>query len=63
MHQVRLRHQAHPQMATKSLSGSDTGWFNILGHVVGVREVRGSNPGGTFLLLCPNFAGNEKVLD
>ena len=43
--EVRLRLQVHIQM------GSDTGWLGIPGHGVGVREVRGSIPGGTTLFV------------
>ena len=48
MHNVRLRHQAHLQMGT--------GWLGIPGHMVGVREVRGSNSGEPFLCSASNFA-------
>ena len=34
--------------------------LSIPGHVVGVREVRGSNPGGTIPLLCPNLTGDRR---
>ena len=34
--------------------------IGIPGHVLGVREVRGSKPGGTINLLCPNLAGERQ---
>ena len=37
-------------------AASETVLLGIPGHVVGVREIRGSKPGGTIPLLCPNFA-------
>ena len=39
---------------------SDTGWLGIPGHVLGVREVRRSKPGGTNRLLWPNLAGERR---
>ena len=31
------------------------GWLGIPGHGVGVRELRGSNPGGTNMIFAPVF--------
>ena len=40
---------------------TNTGWLGIAGHGVGVREVPGSNPGGTTQFAYPNFRGETRT--
>ena len=47
-------------ISLSGLAGSYTGWLGIPDHVVGVKDVRGSNPAETIPLLCPNFAGDRR---
>ena len=49
----------HPNGHETGARGSDTGWLGIQGHGIGVREVPGSNTGGTTMIFAPDFPGEK----